>query len=115
MEENERMMEEERRRRMARESSEERRMDTDISEEEKTEEIWREENARTTSSDVEREYEKGKTPRVDSDLPTFKGEKKVNEGFEGRGANVLGDKQSGGYSWTKGGTSSEEIPRRHHR
>jgi len=90
----------------------ERRMGSDVSEQEKTEEIWTGKDESYTSSDVEREYKKGKTPRVDSDLPTFKGEIKVNEEFEGRGANVIGNKQSGGYSWTKGGTSSEEISRR---
>jgi len=110
---NEERMMEERRRRMAQETSEERRMETDISEEEKTAEVWTESDKATTSSDVEREYEKGKTPRVDSDLPTFKGEIHVNEGMEGRGKNLLGDKQSGGYSWTKGeGISHEEMSRR---
>lgn len=107
----ERMMEEERRRRIASESSEERRMDTDISEEEKTGEVWEKSDKVTTSSDVEREYEKGKTPRVDSDLTTFKGDIHVNEGFEGRGKNLLGEKQSGGYSWVKG-ESSEETHRK---
>lgn len=89
----------------------EKEMEKEISEQEKTEDIWTTSDKATTSSDVEREYEKGKTPRVNSDLPTFKGKKEVNVGFEGRGANVLGDRQSGGYSWTKGGTSSAEISR----
>jgi hypothetical protein len=73
-------------------------MDTDISEEEKTGEVWEKTDKVTTSSEF--------------DLPTFAGEKRVNEKWEGRGANVIGDKQSGGYSWTKGGISSEEIARR---
>jgi len=117
MEEDEKRLAEERRKQMfregAEEGTEERRMDTDMREEEKTGEVWEKTDKVTTSSDVDREYEKGKTPRVDSDLPTFKGEKEVNPGLEGRGANLLGDKQSGGYSWTKGeGISSEEASRR---
>ncbi len=75
----------------------ERRMDTDMSEEEKTGEVWEKTDKVTTSSE---------------NLPTFAGEIKVNEKWEGRGANVIGDKQSGGYSWTKGGTSAEEISRK---
>jgi len=75
----------------------ERRMESDMSKEEKTGEVWEKTDKVTSSSEF--------------DLPTFAGEKKVNEEWEGRGANVLGDKQSGGYSWVKGGISSEEIAR----
>ncbi|MDI6724422.1 MAG: hypothetical protein QMD61_07230 [Methanobacterium sp.] len=101
MKKKERMMEE-KRRRMTQETSEERRMETDVLEEERKREVWTEADKVTTSLNVEKEYERGRTPRVDSDLPTFKGEIHVNEGLEGRGKNLLGDKQSGGYSWTKG-------------
>jgi len=111
MNEEERMIEE--KRRMNQETSRERRMETDVSEEERKREVWTEEDKVTKSSNVEREYERGRTPRVDSDLPTFKGEIHVNEGLEGRGKNLLGDKQSGGYSWTKGeGIIPEEMSRR---
>lgn len=81
MNEEERMMEE--KRRMTQETSRERRMETDVSKEESTGEIWTEKDKVTKSSNVEREYERGRTPRLDSDLPTFKGEIHVNEGMEG--------------------------------
>lgn len=47
-------------------------------ESEGTEEIFEGPDIATTSKDVEREYEKGKTPRVYSDLPTFEGKTTVN-------------------------------------
>ncbi|MGB9978544.1 hypothetical protein [Methanobacterium sp.] len=47
-------------------------------EEEKTSEVWIEESKERTSSAVEEEHEKGKTPRVDTDLPTFEGKTTVN-------------------------------------
>jgi len=53
-----------------------------MNEEERKREVWTEADKVTTSSNVEKEYERGRTPRVDSDLHTFKGEIHINEGLE---------------------------------
>ena len=56
----------------------ERKNKEDYREQDKTSEIWSREDNATTSSDVEKEYEKGKTPRVDSDLATSEFKTTVN-------------------------------------
>ncbi len=62
--------------------------ENEYQEQEKTGEIWKEDDAVTTSSDVEREYEKGKTPRVDSDL---EGDEKIIVNPPDGGGKILKD------------------------
>ncbi len=50
----------------------------EMEEQEKTSEVWIEESKERASSDITRQEEKGKTPRVDSDLSTFEGKTTVN-------------------------------------
>ena len=50
----------------------------EMEEQEKTSEVWIEESKERASSDITIQEEKGKTPRVDSDLPTFEGKTVVN-------------------------------------
>ena len=50
----------------------------EMEEQEKTSEVWIEESKERASSDITQQEEKGKTPRVDSDLPTFEGKTIVN-------------------------------------
>ncbi|WP_424355191.1 hypothetical protein [Methanobacterium sp. MBAC-LM] len=50
----------------------------EMEEQEKTAEVWIEESKERSSSDITKQEEKGKTPRVDSDLPTFEGKTIVN-------------------------------------
>ncbi|MGB9938069.1 MAG: hypothetical protein ACPK7O_10150 [Methanobacterium sp.] len=78
-------------------------------EEGKTGEVWTEEDKVTTSSDVEKEYEKGKTPRVDSDLqgservivnPPDSGGKILKDAVGARGHNP-------GYGTSEGVNRSE--------
>lgn len=73
---------------------EERKRTSERSEEEKTEDVWREVSYELTPEELER----SRTLRVESDLPTFKGRIHVNPGMEGRGRNLLGDKRSDAYS-----------------
>ena len=46
--------------------------------EEKTAEVWIEESKERSSTSISKQEEKGKTPRVDADLPTFEGKTVVN-------------------------------------